>query len=48
MPSDHSADDQVNLQGLNFDYKSICTKAAIEKHEQVIEAEEAVQNAKQE
>ena len=30
LPIDHSADDEVSLQGVDFVYKDICTSEAIE------------------
>ena len=46
LPADRSADVQVNLQGVQFDYKAICSQSAVEKHKLVRKAEEDARQAK--
>ena len=41
LPTDHSADDQVDLQGVIFDYKEVVTPEAIGDHAMIVEAQEA-------
>ena len=41
LPVDHSADSKVKLQGLTFEYESVCTPAATSAHKAVVEAAEA-------
>ena len=36
---DHTADSEVCLQGVDFDYEKICTPTALETHRNKIEAE---------
>ena len=48
MASDRSADSEVKLQGLEFNYKEICSLAAVENHKNAIEAQIAEELAQQE
>ena len=45
LPNDRSADKQVCLQGLKFDYQGVCSSAAIEAHRCVLEAEKTRKQA---
>ena len=38
MPANRSADSEVNLQGLEFNYKEICSPTAVENHRIAIQA----------
>ena len=41
LPVDHSADSEVQLQGLEFDYEKICNAVAISTHKTAMEADKA-------
>ena len=45
-PIDHSADKEVSLQGLEFDYKIVCSQAEINKQKNKIKVEQAAEEAK--
>ena len=45
LPVDHSADSEVKLQGLQFDYATICNAAAVSTHKTEIEADKARREA---
>ena len=46
MPSDRSADSEVNLQGLEFNYKEICSPTAVENHKIAIQVRLAEEQAR--
>ena len=39
LPADELSGSGVNLQGLSFDYKTICSTSAVEAHKRVVEEE---------
>ena len=39
LPADELSGSGVNLQGLSFDYKTICSTSAVEAHKSVVEEE---------
>ena len=46
MPSDRSADSEVNLLGLEFNYKEICSPTAVENHKIALQARLAEEQAR--
>ena len=46
MPSEHSAEEEVSLQGVRIDYMALCNKAAIENHKKKLDSLEAERTAK--
>ena len=47
LPMDHSADDEVSLQGVDFVYKDICTSEAIEIYKKKLESLKAEKEAEE-
>ena len=44
--TNQSAENEVKLKGLEFDYRAVCSQSEIDRHKSVIEAEKAVDEAK--
>ena len=45
LPIDHSADNEVSLQGVDFVYKDVITKEALETHKKKLEVLKAEKEA---
>ena len=48
MPTDHSRDAEVSLQGIDYKYESVCTQSAIDNHKVEMEVQKAKADALEE
>ena len=48
MPTDHSRDAEVSLQGVDYKYESVCTQSAIDNRKVEMEVQKAKADALEE
>ena len=48
LPVDHSCDAEVSLQGVEFEYPTVCSERAVQAHKTVVEAKKAKESERRE